>query len=310
MANKVISMIIPCFNEERNVDTLYNELKIVFSHLNYQYELVFINDGSTDKTLSILTKIANKDRRVLVLDFSRNFGKDIALSAGLDYCTGNAAIPIDADLQHPTNIIPDFIKKWENGYEVVLATRTRRNGDSLMRKLTAFLFYRIISILTDVKIPKDTGDFRLIDRKVIDALKLIKEKHRFMKGIFSWVGYKSTVIYYENVPRKAGKTKWNFFKLFTFAIDGITSFSNYPLRISTILGFIISISTFIYACYIILLKLHNDINIEGYATNIVLILFLGGIQLISLGIIGEYVGKVYDEVKNRPLYIIKKVIKS
>ncbi len=305
MNEKTISIAVPCYNEESNVPEFYNEILKIFTGINYGLEIVFVNDGSKDNTLGVLVSLNSKDNRVKVVNLSRNFGKEIALAAAIDYCTGEAVIPMDVDLQDPPSILVELIKKWEEGFDVVYATRRKRNGEGLFKKFTAFVFYRLINSMSRIEIPKDTGDFRLMDRKVINALKKIKEYHRFMKGLFTWVGFRQTQIMYDRPARFTGKTKFNFWKLFNLAIEGVTSFSVAPLRIATIMGLLVSLSAFIYAFFIILDTLIYGNSVPGYPSLIVLILFLGGGQLLSIGIIGEYVGRIFDETKNRPLYFVK-----
>jgi glycosyltransferase involved in cell wall biosynthesis len=302
-----IAVIIPCYNEEDNVKAVYDRLTEVLNSTNYQYDLIFIDDGSKDNTLNELLKLYEKDHKVKIIAFSRNFGKEIALSAGLDYADADAVIPFDADLQHPPEVILNLLSKFEEGYDVVNAVRSKRDKESFLKKFTSKAFYRIINKLTNIEIPQDVGDFRLISKNALNAIKEIRERKRFMKGIFAWVGFKTTSVYYERAPRHAGKTKWNYLKLIDLAIEGITSFSTVPLRLASLLGIIVSLTAFLYAVWITISKILYGNPVKGYPSMMVAILFLGGVQLITIGIIGEYVGRIYEEVKQRPLYIIKKV---
>lgn len=300
-----LSIVVPLYNEEPNVDYLFGRLEALLDRLQLEYELVCVNDGSSDKTLDCLISHHYRNPRIKVINLSRNFGKEIALTAGLDYSQGNAVIPIDADLQDPPELIEALIEKWREGYDVVYATRRSRQGESWLKIFTANVFYRVIGKISHVPIPRDTGDFRLLDRKVVEALKRMPERSRFMKGLFAWVGYQQTSIIYDRAPRHRGHTKWNYWRLWNFAMDGITSFSLVPLKIWSYLGAIISLLAFVYALFLIILTLVSGINVPGYASLMVVVLFLGGIQLITLGVLGEYLGRVYEEVKGRPLYLIR-----
>jgi polyisoprenyl-phosphate glycosyltransferase len=308
MKGPMVSIIVPVFNESSNIMEFYFRVTRVMNQTNYGYEVVFINDGSKDDTLDKLQGICEKDQRIKIIDLSRNFGKEIALTAGLDNCRGDAVIPIDADLQDPPEVILELLAKWEEGYDVVYATRTKRDGESSLKKVTAHLFYRFIKRLTPIPIPQDTGDFRLISRKVVNALKELREQHRFMKGLFSWVGFRQTSISYQRDPRFAGKTNFNYWKLWNFALEGITSFSFMPLQVATYLGFAISLFAMAFAFYLFITTLLNGNPVPGYPSLMVAILFLGGIQLTTLGIIGEYIGRIYNESKRRPLYFVKDMI--
>ncbi len=303
--NVQLSIVVPCYNEEPNIDYLFERLISVLEPLEMTYEIVCVNDGSKDNTLKLLVEYHQRNHAIKVVNFSRNFGKEIALTAGIDYTTGDAVIPIDADLQDPPELIGELIAKWRRGYDVVYATRRSRQGESWVKKFTAQNFYRIIQGLTSVKIPPDTGDFRLMDRKVVEALKQLPETNRFMKGLFSWVGYKQTSILYDRDPRFKGQTKWNYWKLWNFAIEGITAFSSKPLKIWSYIGVLISLISFLYAGFLIIRTLILGTDVPGYASLIVAILFLGGMQLLSLGILGEYLGRIHYEVKRRPLYLVR-----
>ncbi len=302
---KQISLIVPCFNEQDSIRFFVEKVEEIFLQLpNYSYEIVFINDGSKDRTKEVILDLSNINKKIKLVDLARNFGKEIALAAGLDYCSGNAVIPMDVDMQDPPEVIIDFINKWEEGYDVVYGIREERVGDTFLKKLTAFLFYRVINLLSDTKIPKDTGDFRLMDKKVVEVLKQMKERHRFMKGIFAWVGFNQIGIPYVRKPRVSGQSKFNFIKLSALALEGITSFSVRPLKLASFFGFFTSVIAFIYGSYIIIRSLINGSDVPGYPSLIVIILFLGGIQLISIGLLGEYIGRIYNETKERPLYIV------
>lgn len=301
----ILSVVIPCYNEEENIDYLFERLTAVLDRLNLKYELICVNDGSADNTLKRLIEYHHRNPKIKVVNFSRNFGKEIALSAGIDYASGHAVIPIDADLQDPPELIEQLLAKWREGYDVVYAVRRSRQGESWLKRLTAGAFYRIISGMTNITIPHDTGDFRLLDRQVVEALKQLPERRRFMKGLFSWVGYRQTAIEYDRDPRYQGTTKWNYWKLWNFALEGITSFSFVPLKIWSYVGIVISLVSFVYASFLVIRTLILGIDVPGYASIMVAVLFLGGVQMISLGFIGEYLGRVYDEVKQRPLYLVR-----
>jgi glycosyltransferase involved in cell wall biosynthesis len=300
-----LSIIIPIYNEANNLDSLFQRLEAVLNGLQISYELVCVNDGSHDHSLAALVTHHHRNSRIKIIDLSRNFGKEIALSAGLDYVTGQAVIPIDADLQDPPELIGALVAKWREGYDVVYATRRSRRGETWLKKLTATLFYRVIKRMSQVYIPPNTGDFRLLDRRVVEALKQMPERNRFMKGMFAWVGYQQTAIAFDRDPRSEGKSTWNYWKLWNFALDGITAFSSLPLQIWTYLGMIISMIAFGYASFLVLRTLIFGIDLPGYASLMVAILFFGGVQLVTLGVIGEYLGRVYEEVKGRPLYFVR-----
>jgi len=300
-----ISIVVPLYNEAPNVDFLLGRLSSVCKQLDLSYEIVCVNDGSRDETLSCLIKNHHENPSIRVINLSRNFGKEIALTAGLDYATGQTIVPIDADLQDPPELIAEMLEKWREGYDVVYAVRRSRQGESWLKKFTADSFYRVISRMSRVSIPRNTGDFRLMDRKVVDALKQLPERSRFMKGLFAWVGFKQASVYYDRAPRYKGQTKWNYWKLWNFAIDGITSFSLAPLKVWSYVGVSLSLLALIYASFLVLRTLIYGVDLPGYASIMVGVLFLGGIQLITLGVIGEYLGRVYEEVKGRPLYLVR-----
>ncbi|MDE1892629.1 MAG: glycosyltransferase family 2 protein [Betaproteobacteria bacterium] len=305
--NPTLSLIVPMHNEAGNIDHLYHRLKEVLSPLQLSWEMLCINDGSTDDTLNELLKAQNNYPQITVIDLTRNFGKEAALSAGIDFARGEVAIPIDADLQDPPEIIPQMIDLWHKGFDVVLAKRKSRDGDSFIKRNTAHLFYKLINKLSEVDIPQDTGDFRLITRPVMEALKQLPERRRFMKGLFAWVGFKTAEIEYERPERHAGKTKFNYWKLWNFALEGITSFSDAPLKIASYFGIVISLLSFLYAIKIVIDTLLFGNPVKGYPSLIVAILFFSGVQLIALGIIGEYLGRIYSESKQRPIYLVKNI---
>lgn len=303
--NVEISVVVPLYNEELNIDYLFKRLLSELSRLDMSYEIVCVNDGSKDNTVGCLIEHHHQNPRIKVVNLSRNYGKEIALSAGLDYANGNAVIPIDADLQDPPELIAELVEKWREGYDVVYATRRSRQGESWVKRFTANVFYRTIDSLSQVPIPRNTGDFRLLDRRVVDALKRMPERNRFMKGLFAWVGFKQTSVIYDRPSRYKGETKWNYWKLWNFAIDGITSFSFLPLKVWSYVGLLVAIPSFFYASFLVIRTLIYGIDFPGYASIMVAVLFLGGVQLVSLGVLGEYLGRVYEEVKGRPLYLVR-----
>lgn len=301
----MISIIIPIYNEEGNISKLYQKLTAVLQKIPQEYELIFVNDGSTDSSREKLQDLHQQNGlQVKIISFSRNFGHQTAVTAGIDFCSGEAAIIIDADLQDPPEVIPELLNKWQEGYDVVYAIRKQRKGDSVFKKFTAWFFYRFLRKITKMNIPVDTGDFRLIDRTVINTLKSLPERNRFIRGLVSWVGFKQTGVYYHRDPRYSGKTKYPLRKMIQFALNGITAFSYLPLQLATFLGFFVSAVAFIASLYFLYLRFIANIYVTGFTSQILAILFLGGVQLITLGIIGEYIGRIYDEVKQRPLYII------
>ena len=300
-----ISIIVPLYNESENIEHLFARLTSVLKLLDTNYEIICINDGSRDDTLAKLIKFNQQDATIKVINLSRNFGKEIALTAGLDYAGGAAIIPIDADLQDPPELIVQLITKWREGYDVVYATRRSRRGETWLKQLTAKAFYQTLAKMSPVPIPANTGDFRLLDRKVVDAIKKLPERTRFMKGLFAWVGYKQTSILFDREPRYGGNSTWNYWKLWNFALDGITSFSFLPLKVWSYVGVIISLISLFYALFLVIRTLILGVDVPGYASLMVAILFLGGIQLITLGVLGEYLGRVYEEVKGRPLYFVR-----
>ena len=302
---KKISIIIPTYNEEESLPYLYERLeKIINSIENYKFELLFVNDGSKDKSLEIIKSYREKDSRINYIDFSRNFGKEIAMIAGLDYATGDCVIFIDADLQDPPELILEFIKYWEQGYDDVYARRRSRKGESFLKKFTSKMYYNLLQKTTKIEIQKDTGDFRLLDRRCVNALIKLRESQRNTKSMFSWIGYKKKEILYDRDPRVAGSTKWNYIKLVDLAIDGITSFTTSPLRLATFIAIPTFLMLFVYLAYVITKSFIVNEPIQAYQAIILLILFFSGIQILLLGIIGEYLGRIFKESKHRPLYLV------
>ncbi len=305
----IFSVVVPLFNEEEVIQESYKRLKQVMDGLNEPYELVLVNDGSRDKTAFLAREICESDSNVKLINFSRNFGHQTAITAGMDYSSGDAVVVIDADLQDPPEIIPKMIAKWREGYDVVYGQRVKRKGETFFKKLTAKLFYRTLRRLTEVDIPVDTGDFRLIDRKVCNALKKISERNRYIRGIISWLGFKSAPVEFVREKRFAGTTKYPLKKMLKFASDAIMSFSYKPLKLATYLGFLVSVASFIYLLVMVILKLCGAMTtVPGWTSIIVITLFFNGIILLVLGIIGEYIGRIYDEAKGRPLYIVQDMV--
>ncbi|MCB1840106.1 MAG: glycosyltransferase family 2 protein [Rhodospirillales bacterium] len=305
-SKELISIVIPCYNEQEVIRTCHTKVVEAIENLPYGFEIIYINDGSRDKTIEILREINAEDKRARILNLSRNFGKEAAMTAGIDACKGEALIILDADLQDPPVLIPELIKIWkEQDVDVVYGQRVEREGETWLKKATASAFYRVINHISAVSIPRNTGDFRLMNRRAIEALKKLREHHRFMKGLFAWIGYKQAALQYNREPRAAGTTKWNYWKLSNFAMEGITSFSIVPLRIATLVGFLISLLAFGYGTFILLKTLFFGRDLPGYASLMVMITFLSGIQLLTIGILGEYIGRIFGETKNRPLYFIE-----
>ncbi len=300
-----LSIVAPFYNEEANLDDFFRRLESVLSELSITYEIVCVNDGSRDSTLAGLIQHNERNSAVKVVNLSRNFGKEIAMTAGIDYSSGLAVIPIDADLQDPPELIEDLIEKWKQGYDVVYATRISRAGETFLKKVTADAFYRIIAKVSKVPIPRNTGDFRLMDRRVVEAIKQLPERNRFMKGLFSWVGFKQTSITYSREKRHRGNTTWNYWKLWNFAVDGLTSFTAAPLKVWSYIGLLLSSLAFTYGSFLLIKTLVLGVDVPGYASLMVIVLFLGGVQLVGLGILGEYLGRIFEEVKGRPLYFVR-----
>ena len=302
----LISIVCPVYNEEEMIPSFINTIMPVLSSINYPSEILFINDGSSDSTIDELLKAKQYYKNIRIIDLSRNFGKESALTAGLDRAAGEVIIPIDVDLQDPPELIPEFISYWEKGYDVVLAKRTDRSADSWMKKMTAKWFYKLHNAISQVKIPENAGDFRLITRKVLTAIKQMPENQRFMKGIFAWVGFKTAVVDYKRGQRKAGRSNFNTWRLWNFALDGLTGFSTIPLRIWFYVGFLMALLSFLYGSFIVILTLFWGVKTPGFASLFTAVLFIGGIQLIGIGVLGEYIGRIYMETKRRPSYIIDK----
>ncbi len=302
---KTISIIIPAYNEEESLPYLMERLtKLIDEIKNYEFEILFVNDGSKDKTINLIKEYREKDNRVSYVDFARNFGKELAMIAGLDYAKGDAVIFMDADLQDPPELIPEMIKYWEEGYDDVYAQRRSRKGETWLKKFTSKMYYRVLQSLTKVEIQKDTGDFRLLDRRCVNALKQMRETGRNSKSMFSWIGYKKKAILFDRDERVAGKTKWNYTKLINLAIDGITSFTTSPLRLSTYIAIPTFIALFVYFIYVIVKCIRYGIVMEAFQAIILLVLFFSGIQILLFGIVGEYLGRIFNESKNRPLYLV------
>ncbi|MBN1310143.1 MAG: glycosyltransferase family 2 protein [Anaerolineae bacterium] len=305
--NPMISIVAPIYNEAGNIRELYRRVHAVMETVGEPWELVLVNDGSTDGSSEILREVYEQDTlHIRIVHFSRNFGHPMAVTAGMDYASGEAIILIDADLQDPPEVLPDLIEKWREGYDVVYAVRAEREGESWFKLTTASLFYRILYRITDVDIPLDTGDFRLMDRRVVDVVDGMREKHRFLRGMVSWVGFRQAGVEYVRHKRYAGSTKYPLRKMLRFAWDGITGFSHFPLQLATYLGFAIAALSAVAILVVIYLRAFTDAEpLEGQATTLITVLFLGSVQLISLGIIGEYLGRIYNEVRGRPLYIVR-----
>ena len=302
---KKISIIVPAYNEEESLPYLYERLnKLMDSNKNYEFEILFVNDGSKDKTIELIKEYRAKDRRYCYVDFSRNFGKEIAMMAGLDYATGNCVIFIDADLQDPPELIPELIKYWEEGYDDVYARRRSREGETFLKKFTSKMYYKVLQKMTRIEIQRDTGDFRLLDRRCVNALKKLRESQRNTKSMFSWIGYKKKEVLYDRDARVAGKTKWNYMKLIDLAIDGITSFTTSPLKISTYIAIPTFMLLLAYFAYVIAKCIVMKVVIQAFQAIILLILFFSGIQILLFGIVGEYLGRIFNETKNRPLYFV------
>ncbi len=304
-ADVELSVVVPLYCEESNVDYLFKRLEAVLDRLGRSYEIVCVDDGSHDDTLKALRHHWQRNSRIKIVALSRNFGKEVALSAGIDYACGRAVIPIDADLQDPPELIETLVTRWKEGYDVVYAKRRSRQGESWLKKWTADSFYRVMQRMSKVPIPRDTGDFRLLDRRVVEVLIRLPERTRFMKGLFAWVGYRQSEVLYDRDPRHSGQTKWNYWRLWNFAVDGIVSFSVAPLRVWSYVGIVFAIASFLYGSFLLLRTILLGIDVPGYASLMVAVLFLGGVQMVSLGILGEYLGRVYEEVKGRPLYLVR-----
>ena len=308
VANPLISLIVPVFNEEQSI-TMFMDA-VVNKLAGLRLEIIFIDDGSTDNTLVLLRQVSATNGHVQVIKLSRNFGKEAALTAGINLCNGDVAVPVDVDLQDPLEIIHDFISKWQDGFDVVHGVRDDRQNDGFLKRYSASKYYQIFNFISDLKMTPHAGDFRLLDRKAIFALRELPERVRFMKGLFTWIGFSTTEVRYRRLKRNQGQSKFNFKRLFRFGLDGVISFSSMPIRVWSIVGMMIAIPAIILMFYIIIKTLLMGIDVPGYASIVSIVLFIGGIQLITLGVIGEYVGRIFTEVKGRPIYIIEETISA
>ncbi|MBX2857564.1 MAG: glycosyltransferase family 2 protein [Cellvibrionaceae bacterium] len=306
--SKFLSLLVPMYNEAAVIPVFFARLSPILEAAGIDYEIICVNDGSKDNTLALLKEFAARDSRIRVVSFSRNFGKEPAMSAALDFASGDAVIPIDADLQDPPELILPMLEQWHLGYDVIYAKRQSRDADSFLKRKTALWFYSVFNRMSETDIPHNVGDYRLMDRKVVDVIKRLPEKDRFMKGLFCWPGFKHTSIEYDRAERAEGVTKFNFWKLWNFALSGIASFSTMPIRAGIYIGLAISLVSFIYALFIVSKTLLFGVDVPGYASIMVAVLFLGGVQMFFLGLMGEYIGRIYKEVKNRPLYIVQETI--
>jgi len=306
--NFMYSIVIPVYNEEEVIRTSYSELKRVMDMCGDGYELIFINDGSKDSSAKILADICSEDSNVRLINFSRNFGHQPAITAGMDFAVGDAVIVIDSDLQDPPEVMLEMIEKWKEGFHVVYGKRLKRAGETYFKKVSAKLYYRILNKMTNVDIPVDTGDFRLIDRKVCDAMKSLNEKNRYVRGLVSWVGFKQTYVEYSRHERFAGETKYPLNKMFKLAMDGITAFSYTPLKLTTNIGFIISLGSFIHLMHVLYKGFFTHNTVDGWASIISVVLFTQGIILIMLGLMGEYIGRIFEETKDRPIYLVQETL--
>ena len=302
---KLVSIMVPMYNEEAVFSSLFERLHSVLSQLTMDYEIVCIDDGSKDNTRALLDAKVASDPKVKAVFFSRNFGKEAAMTAGLDYVRGDAVIPIDSDLQDPPELILEMVAKWQEGFDVVFAKRVSRQTDTFVKRNTAGMFYKFFNSLSEMPIPENVGDYRLMSRRVVEAIKKLPEKDRFMKGLFCWPGFKNTTVEFERQEREVGDTKFNYWKLWNFALNGITSFSSLPIRMGVYLGLIVSALAFVYGAIVVFKTLVTGIDVPGYASLLVVVLFIGGVQMFFLGLLGEYIGRIYKEVKGRPIYIVE-----
>ena len=306
--NPQITLLVPVFDEEKAIDLFIETVEEKLGGQDFNFDYLFIDDGSSDGTLEKLTELSNKNPKIKVIVLSRNFGKEAAMTAGIDQAKGDALVPIDVDLQDPPEVIIDFVEQWRAGYDVVYGKRSSRGAEGLVKSISSKWFYKVFNFFSHTKIPEDVGDFRLIDRRVIEVIKRLPERNRFMKGLFAWAGFKSKAVSYVRPDRAAGATSWNYWKLWNFAIDGVVGFSTSPLRVWSYFGFLVSIFAFFYGSFIIYQAMFTGVDTPGYASTMTVILFLGGIQLISIGILGEYLGRLFVEVKGRPVYIVDRLI--
>jgi len=305
----VFSVVIPVFNEAGGLRAFHGRLAAAMDPLG-PWEAIYVNDGSTDDSLARLETLRRANPHLAVLALSRNFGKEVAVTAGLDHARGDAVIVIDADLQDPPEVIPELVAGWRRGFDIVTAQRRARDGDSPAKRLTATLFYRLMARLGDVEMPRDTGDFRLLSRRAVDAVLRLREHHRMMKGLFTWIGYPSMSVPYDRAPRHAGTGKWSWWKLWNLALEGITGFTVMPLKVATYLGLLVALAAAVFGAQVIMRTLIFGNPVAGYPSLVTIILFLGGVQLITLGVIGEYLGRVFNETKNRPLYLVERFVPS
>jgi len=299
-----VSVVVPAYNEEAVLPQFHRRLSAVLESMPISAEIIYVNDGSCDRTLEVIRGFRADDPRVTLIDLSRNFGKEIALTAGLDHARGDSVVVIDADLQDPPELIPALVEQWRDGYDVAYAKRLERNGETWLKRATASIFYRTIRRISRVRIPEDTGDFRILSRRAVESLKQLREQHRFMKGLFAWIGYPQIAVPYSRDPRFAGETKWNYWKLWNLALEGITSFTIVPLKLATYLGIIVATFAFAYGAFLLVETLLHGNPVPGYPSLMVVVLFLGGVQLFFIGVQGEYVGRVFNETKARPLYFV------
>ena len=302
---QTLTVVVPAYNESEGLREFHARLAAVFDQLDLTASVLYVDDGSRDDTWAVMESLRAGDARVATLKLSRNFGKELALTAGLDHADADAVVVIDADLQDPPELIAQFIARWREGYDVVYGTRSTRAGESRLKKATAAAFYRVMERLSATPVPRDTGDFRLMSRRALDALKKLRERQRFMKGLFTWIGYRQTAVYYLREPRQAGTTKWNYWRLLQLAIEGFTSFSTAPLRLATWVGVAASLLSFLFGLWVLGKALLFGDPVQGYPSLMVVILFIGGVQLLALGVIGEYLGRNYAESKQRPLYFVE-----
>jgi glycosyltransferase involved in cell wall biosynthesis len=305
-----ISVVTPAYNEGEGLTEFHSRVTAVLTKLGLSYEIVYVNDGSRDDTLAVMHRLKGADTAVSIVNLSRNFGKEIALTAGLDHARGKAIVVIDADLQDPPEVIVPLVEKWREGFDMVYARRLRRDGETALKKSTAAAFYRLIHKVGPVQLPKDTGDFRLMTRRVVESVRSMRESHRFMKGLFAWVGYPTAEVTYVRDPRFAGGSKWNYWKLWNLALEGITSFTVFPLKVATYVGMAVATCAFLYGAFIMIRTITQGVDVPGYASLLVVTLFLGGLQLLALGVIGEYLGRTFNEVKGRPLYFVADYLPS
>jgi glycosyltransferase involved in cell wall biosynthesis len=304
-----ISIVVPAYNEAAALDVFHRRLVLALTGIE-RWEVVYVNDGSTDATLAVMETLHRTDDRVALISLSRNFGKEIAVTAGLDHAAGDAVVIIDADLQDPPELIPALVANWRAGFDMVYAKRRSRTGDSLLKRITARIFYLLMQHMGDLKLPEDTGDFRLMSRRVVEAVRQLREQHRFMKGLFAWVGYPTTFVLYDREPRCSGVGKWSYWKLWNLALEGITSFTVMPLKLATYVGLVVALLAAVYAAEVTVKTLIMGNQVAGYPSLMTVVLFLGGVQLMFLGVIGEYLGRVFNETKQRPLYLVERYVPS